>query len=221
MIVPEYWAEARIQKREADRQITLRRFGWSDLSQDDAQANANNRAQQAYDRIASGEKLVRREPKVPYNGADGLPIREEILDRHGEAVITRNIYGAHCLNTPNVFFADVDFAFGRQIRVTCSAYLVLLAAAIGYGIVDGSWRTGIFAVIAAAFLGSVVADLLYDLSKRVLGGAEQRAYRRVTKFAQAHPDWHLRLYRTPAGFRILVMQQIFDPADPQVKATFE
>ena len=36
------------------------------------------------------KKLERREPKVAYNGALGVPIREEVLSRHNNAVITRN-----------------------------------------------------------------------------------------------------------------------------------
>ena len=75
----------------------------------EAQANADARANEAMARMLAGEKLHRRDHKIPYNGAEGLPIREEILSTHGEAVITRNSYGAHCLNTPNVLFADIDF----------------------------------------------------------------------------------------------------------------
>src|SRR5688500_8191871 len=103
MIVPQYWAEGRVQHRAKGRQVTMRRFGWADTSQADAQAHADTRAQEALDRFLSGESLERREPKIPYNGADGVPIREEIVSRHGEAIITRNSYGARCLNTPNVF----------------------------------------------------------------------------------------------------------------------
>ena len=44
MIVPTYWAEARVQQRAGDRQVTVRRFGWSDAGQDDAQAMADARA---------------------------------------------------------------------------------------------------------------------------------------------------------------------------------
>src|SRR5262245_4963295 len=108
MIVPTFWAEGRIQHRHAGRQVTVRRFGWSDESQAEAQANADSRAREALDRILTGEKLPRREPKVAYNGAQGVPIREEIVARHREIVLTRNSYGALCLNTPNVLFADVD-----------------------------------------------------------------------------------------------------------------
>lgn len=111
MIVPVHWAEARAQRREASRQVTVRRFGWSDESHAEAQAHAETRAADALERIWSGDKnVLRREPKIAYNGAHGVPIREEIIARQGDAVVTRNGYGAHCLNTPGVLFADIDFA---------------------------------------------------------------------------------------------------------------
>src|SRR5690349_327098 len=112
MIVPTYWAEASARDRKGNRQVTVRRFGWSDVSQEDAQAMADARARDALQRALAGEQLVRREPKVPYNGAQGVPIREEILERYGSAVVTRNAYGARCLNTPDVLFADVDLDGG-------------------------------------------------------------------------------------------------------------
>ena len=101
MIVPRFWAEGRLQVRDAQRQVTVRRFGWSDESEAAAQAHADARTREALERILAGESLPRRDHKVPYNGAEGLPIREEILERHGEAVITRNTYGSRCLNTPS------------------------------------------------------------------------------------------------------------------------
>src|SRR4051812_33231021 len=107
MIIPRYWAEARLEHREADRQITVRRFGWSDVSQADAQLQAENRAAPALERLKWGEKQNKRELKRVYNGSEGVPIREEVLPRHGETVVTRNSYGARCLNTPNVLFVDV------------------------------------------------------------------------------------------------------------------
>ena len=78
MIVPQFWAEGRAHARRDGRSFTVRRFGWSDASQGEAQANADARAAEAIERNLAGERLDRRERKVPYNGADGLPIREEI-----------------------------------------------------------------------------------------------------------------------------------------------
>ncbi|NDF01697.1 MAG: hypothetical protein EB034_26050, partial [Verrucomicrobia bacterium] len=100
MNIPRFWAEARAQHRERGKQVTVRRFGWSATSESEAQANAQARADEALERLLAGEKLDRREPKVAYNGAEGVPIREEIIAEHGTDVITRNSYGALCLNTP-------------------------------------------------------------------------------------------------------------------------
>ena len=40
MIIPKYWAEARLQHRDRKRQITVRRFGWSDVGEAEAMAGA-------------------------------------------------------------------------------------------------------------------------------------------------------------------------------------
>src|SRR5437870_1051333 len=99
MIVPEHWAEARLQVRHKGRSITVKRFGWSDESLVSAQAHADERARTALDAIVSGQELPRREMRSNY-GIHGIPIREQIVERHGDVIVTRNSYGALCLNTP-------------------------------------------------------------------------------------------------------------------------
>jgi hypothetical protein len=221
MIVPQFWAEARIQYRSDKRQITVRRFGWSDASQEDAQANADARAKDAFQRVAAGEKIARREPKVSYNGAEGVPIREEILRRHGNTIITRNLYGAHCLNTPEVLFADVDFDWPTPSRLTCGMILLLVAGACWLGWSRDSFKTGLLSAILALFLGVLAAQFLHRLRMFAAGGAENRARKRIESFAAAHRDWRLRLYRTPAGFRVLALHRTFDPAEAAVGEFFE
>jgi hypothetical protein len=61
MNVPEFWPAGRIQRKTAERQITVRRYGCSDISLEDAQHQADQRAREAFDRIVSGGKLPRRE----------------------------------------------------------------------------------------------------------------------------------------------------------------
>ncbi len=92
MLVPRYWAEARVQHRDGKRQITVRRFGWSKDSQRDAERHAQERAQAAITEIEQGTNLKRRERKLGYGGTDGLPIREEIVAEYGDVVVTRNSY---------------------------------------------------------------------------------------------------------------------------------
>ncbi|MCF7221216.1 hypothetical protein [Marilutibacter chinensis] len=221
MIVPEYWAEARLQHRSHRRSITVRRFGWSDDSPAAAQAHADARACEALERVLAGEPLRRREPKVAYNGAEGVPIREEIVQRHGDTVVSRNGYGALCLNTPDVLFADVDFSdeAGGWLRLT--VFGVLVAAAIAFGMLTQSHGWGVAAVVVALLFGSVLAHLLHRWSVKMRGGPERIARRRVAAFVAANPDWHLRVYRTPAGLRVLAMHRRFDPASDEAANLFE
>ncbi|MEG2942161.1 MAG: hypothetical protein RR969_11365, partial [Thermomonas sp.] len=88
MIVPEYWAEAREQVRHKRRTITVRRYGWSDESAAAAQAHADARTREALDAILSGAALPRREVRTNY-GVAGVPIREQIVARDGDVIITR------------------------------------------------------------------------------------------------------------------------------------
>ena len=221
MIVPEYWAEARLQHRSHRKSITVRRFGWSDDSLDAAQAHADARANEALERIRDGEPLHRREPKVAYNGAEGVPIREEIVQRHGSSIVSRNSYGALCLNTPDVLFADVDFQDGAGGRLAGIVTLLLAAAAIGVGLFLQSAGWGAAAVVAALILGSPVTGFIHRRRTERLGGVEAIARERVAAFVAAHPDWHLRVYRTPAGLRVLAMHRRFDPAGDEAAALFE
>lgn len=221
MIVPEFWAEARIQKRFPDRQITVRRFGWSDTSQDDAQRHADERVQEAFAQIVSGQELPRREQKVRYNGADGLPIREEIVERIGDSVVTRNSYGAKCLNTPDVFFADIDFP---SSEVSCSLavgslFLAFLAAAVT-ALWTASFFFGVIGFVVVLVGVPILVQYLKRVVMRVRGGRERVAMNRIDAFSASHLDWHLRVYRTPNGFRILAMHDTFDPRSEEVEKVF-
>jgi hypothetical protein len=222
MIVPAFWAEGRIQHRQRDRQVTIRRLGWSDVSQAEAQAMADARAGEALQRALAGETtLARREPKVPYNGASGVPIREEIVERYGAHVITRNSYGARCLNTPNVLFADID------VESTFPEWLMQVIGLLSMGV--GAyvwWREGSFGVAAFAWVAAffVVATVVWLVHKAATGGVERRvraARKRIARFAAAHPGCAVRVYRTPSGLRVMATHQLFTPNDPAVAAFFK
>ena len=221
MIVPQYWAEGRLQHRSKGRQFTVRRFGWSDHSQHDAQAHADARTREAFEQVLAGEPLQRREDKRPYNGAVGVPIREEIIARDGESVITRNSYGALCLNTPNALFVDIDLhdpgpepALRRKVRWP------LLAIALVAGLATSSWIVGLVSALVALWLAAWISRRIHAFRMRKNGGPEAQAERRIETFMAAHPDWQLRQYRTPAGFRLLAMHRTFDPGEPDVEACF-
>lgn len=223
MIVPQFWAEARAVRRRArgQSQIVVRRFGWSDVSQEEAQEFADARAQDALQRIAAGNaELPRLERKRAYNGAVGVPIREEILQRHGDTIITRNIYGAHCLNTPDVFFADIDFDEGPSGRFMAGTIIALVTLAIGFATWHRSVGKGLGLGVVAVFAGTVFTHLFLRASLLLRGGAKAVAHRRIKAFIRRNPEWLLRLYRTPAGFRLLALHRLFDPSAPETSRAF-
>lgn len=217
MIVPQYWAEASLKKRINGRQVTVKRFGWSDVSETEAQQHADNRAVAAMAELESGKKIRPRESKVAYNGADGIPIREEIVEQHNDCVITRNSYGALCLNTPDVLFADVDFEFEQGFSSLLFSTFITVAIITGFLFdwLNISGNVLVAVIVAAIILSVILATLLSKLLLWMAGGVEKRAKNRIYKFAKKHPDWHLRLYRTPAGYRVLVMHKTFDPTSEE------
>ncbi len=225
MLVPQFWAEARLTKRSRKKQITLRRFGWSDVSQDAAQRHAEQRVNEAMALIDAMPDLPRREPRRPYNGADGIPIREEAVLRLGDCVITRNAYGARCLNTPNVLFADVDHQFEPSCLLQLAVAVGAAAATllVGWSWLSEKWQflflvlVGVVAVVFSSFL----LHGLYHWWVGLQGGPERLAIERIKKFVAGKPDWSVRIYRTPAGLRVMALHRTFAPQDPEVQEFFQ
>lgn len=220
MIVPEYWAEAIRNTRHKGRRLVVRRFGWSDDSVAAAQAHADMRVQEALDTLLQGHEVPRRERLTNY-GVDGVPIREQIVERQGDVVITRNSYGALCLNTPDVLFADIDYppaptTWALPIALAVVLWIVLLV--VGVNLLNGT----------AGFLLATIVVLA--LNAMMLGRAKRNTHRReqleaqalarVERFSTQHPYWHLRAYRTPAGLRLLAMHATFSPHDAEVQQLF-
>ncbi len=212
MIIPYFWAEARLQQKLPGRQVTVRRWGWSDASQEDAQSLADQRTAEAMQRILSGDSERRREPKEPYGSADGVPIREEVVSRHDVAIITRNSYGSLCLNTPDVLFADVDAPWTGALRVPFRAVALIVLAGIVIGIWQKSFPIGAAIAIGLPWIWSALYQWINRL-RRPAGEAEAKKWNldAVRAFSVAHPEWHLRVYETPGGYRLLAMHDVFDP----------
>jgi hypothetical protein len=219
MIIPHYWAESRLQIKAPSRQVTVRRWGWSDVSQEEAQALAEQRASAAMDRIVNGEDLLRRESKEAYGSADGVPIREEVVSRHGESAITRNSYGSLCLNTPNVLFADVDASWLPVSSLSLPGCLLLAAPGILSGVWQKSFLIGLVIAIGLPWLWSIIIGWLNTRRRPAAEAqAKQEALTSIHAFSASHPEWHLRVYETPAGFRLLAMHDVFDPQGDATKA---
>lgn len=181
---------------------------------------AEQRVTDALARISGGEDLPKREPKVPYNGAEGVPIREEVVRRYGDHVVTRNSYGARCLNTPDVWIADVDFTERLPFSVTAvTAVSLAVASFIGVRAL-GSTGLGFVAFVVGLICGGFVGRGFGRAQRLVFGPAEVRARRRIAKFVKRRPDWRMRVHRTPNGLRLVALHSTMDPNDPECERAF-
>ncbi|MFT4191217.1 MAG: hypothetical protein QM617_06840 [Comamonas sp.] len=229
MHIPRHWAVATLQQATQGAPIVIRRYGWSDASEAEAQALADRRAQDALQRVLAGEReVVRREPRLGYSGAAGVPIREQVLAQRGDVALTRNSYGAVCLNTPDVLFVDIDDEdFERPVLGNASVWVcgILLALFVGIFVnlqySPHGWLLAALVLMATAWVG------LSQGRKGQARGAERRAQglvrirARIAAFMADHPGWRLRLYQTPGGLRLLALHATFTPDDPAVQACFE
>ncbi|PYE40093.1 hypothetical protein [Psychrobacter fozii] len=137
MLIPKYWAQykqrfelSKMADNASDdfnsKQATIKRYGWSDISQVEALAHAKARVKEAHQRWLEGEDIVRRERREEYNESNGIPIREQIISKQSfsksgltaggleskapntQLIVTRNSYGAQVANVSNIVIIDVD-----------------------------------------------------------------------------------------------------------------
>jgi hypothetical protein len=221
MIVPAHWSEATVEGSIEGRRVKIKRFGWSDFDATAAQRMAEERAADALARLQRGEPLSRREPKVPYNGAEGVPIREEIVRRAGDAVITRNSYGALCLNTPDVLFVDIDFKVAMSPLSMCLLVAVTCTALAALGLARSGPSGAVIGAVVGLILGPLAGTTGARAWSRLRGGPVRIAERRVERLAAQQPNGLLLVYRTPAGLRVLVAHDVFEAASPATLALFK
>ncbi len=220
MIIPKYWAEAKITTQLEKRQITIKRFGWSDLNIEEAQTHAETRVAEALEKLKSHQDIRKFDHKIPYNSHEGLPIREEIIDQLDDVIITRNSYGALCLNTPDVLFADIDFNYTPSRRFYLLGIGLLMLINIFVAVLFKSWWVLGIGIFLSFVLINFYATLLFNLHNKFMETPEQFTLKLIRQFSKQHHDWHLRIYRTPKGFRVLVMHQIFDPRGNEAQLLF-
>ncbi len=221
MLIPAFWAESKAQQLVDRKQITARRFGWSQSSQTEAQNKADERLAEALKRILSGESLPRRERKHAYNGSVGVPIREEIVEQYGDTIITRNSYGARCWNSPNVLIADVDF----NESSSCRLILIMVGLMMVFALAAMWWTASVWVGVVLGVLAIPLGNLLAWAYHRSLvnsrGGVEEMACAGIREFMAQNPNWNARVYRTPLGMRMLVTHQTFSASDPIVTECFK
>jgi len=215
--IPQHWTTAEEDVQTPDgRRLALRVWGWSARSMAEAADVARDRAAELVQRLREGGPL-RRDSYYPR-----LPLREEVLSevRDGEgtlvAAVTRNRYGAQVLNTDRLLIADVDSPDAeRRTR----------RAARGSG---GAQSRGGFGRLVARLLGRAgPAEQMFDPPAGAETGAasggiedepETPELARIDAFAAAHPELGVHVYRTAAGYRVLITGADAPPDSEQAAA---
>ncbi|MBI1903373.1 MAG: hypothetical protein HYS13_19905 [Planctomycetia bacterium] len=190
MFIPRFWSKIDSSAQTPDGGTVLFscRRG-SEVSQEDALAQAQQAAAKIAERIRAGEGFPDK------YGYGARPMCEEVLreipDERGglAAAITRNAYGSLVLNTARVMFIDVDF--------------------------EPPWspRTGPPGEPLGCLFGWLFGGGSSKSSPKEK--PDVVAARRLGEWLSLHPDWGVRVYRTHAGLRYLVAHALFEPAGPQ------
>lgn len=223
MFIPSYWSEAsRTERMPGKKSVSVHRFGWSATSQMDADVHARARLEEALAVLRlGGEKelgeFTRRERKVAYSGADGLPIREEIVAARPEidVVLTRNSYGAVCLNTTSGVFVDVDAVSSRVFQAGCLGTVVGALIGLILGLI-------VFPKVVPLpmLAGAIVAGIAARATRRLIERGDLRQHdpsawsiERSRVWCETRPGWRVAVYETPGGARLLLLHATFDAED--------
>lgn len=247
MIIPKFWASSKRQHRTKGKRATIQRWGWSDLSQEDAKRHADARLELAMESLIKDwprVSILKREPKVPYNGAEGVPIREEVIVKLDMGVITRNAYGALCLNTPSAMFVDVDADLARATPVLWKrcAWLLGIITALTLWMLwlahsaafpgassacpstcpDSAFRVFLRSAWQLIWTGALsviawrlVLGLIWRMQIQLRGGVLALVKRSLAKIGESGL-W--AIYETPAGLRLLALHKAFDPSGEESAA---
>lgn len=195
MKIAKFWAKE-IGHSDNGYGDTYRLISWagSNSSIEDAKKNALEKIERWRERLASDDTL---QDHYPYDldGEIREELVEEIVDRSGTLIgaITRNRYGALVLNAPDVMFIDVDLPPISRKRKS------LLSSLLG--------------LFRPRNTKSPTPDPDTDPRTHYIS--------KFTEYQQAHPHLSLRIYETRAGFRLVVLNQLFDPLSDATHAIFE
>jgi hypothetical protein len=184
-----HWALGESKVGSGKKSWTLRAYGGSNTSLEDAKRRAREIADRAAAAVSAGR------PPGEYLYSERA-LREEIIEEFSEngepvAAITRNSYGSLVLNTSRVMFADVDYPPGQMTSPVKAA--AGLAGRLLRRLTGSSQPTE---TVAAAARDDVFLD-------------------RFDAVSRANGDLGLRVYRTAAGFRLLVTSQVLEPTSSE------
>ena len=221
MLIPRYWSRAETQTTTPAGKV-MRFHVWrgSRSSEAEARTLAEEAAARIAERVRRGEGFPER-----YTYGERFlrePVVREIAtadDGEVDAAITRNSYGALVLNAARAFFIDVDVSGdGASPRASSSS-----SAAGGdplaqvRDIVDALPLPGGIKSVLGGFLGSRPSTPAAPTPPPAPADPASAALERLRRWVASHPEWRVRVYRTSAGLRYLVLHDVFSPTSPEAQ----
>jgi len=202
MKIYDHWAKADGRARTPDGSIwSLVKWGGSDVSVDDAKAEAEKNLSNLQDRV------TRDDLRNVFYYVSAAPVLEPVIERFGDhnapyAAITRNRYGALVLNAANVFFADVDLDIG---------FTVPQETEYNSGHPE---KAGFFQRLFGGKHKSDDSDTdrqnLLDQYEKKKAVEQKKALGVFAEFHAQFPSLSFRVYETAAGYRVMVTSQTVD-----------
>ena len=235
MELPQHWVTADgFSPHLGSGGGTLTVWGWSSESEADAARVAGERLAQALERVA-------REGRLPpgHGYYPRMPLREPVIEEVDAAsgavlgVVTRNRMGCEVLCTDLLFIADVDVPELEDTARrggTGEGSVTVTAGGSASGIRTGSGLGGFLRRLLTgdpAPTPMVPGEESQDEAADAVpasprpGGmsvAECLACEPLWEFARRHPELGVRVYRTAAGFRVLVTGVAAPPGSDRARA---
>jgi len=119
-----------------------------------------------------------------------------------------------------VLFVDIDFPTGPPLKLYAAYLAITFGIPALVTILIEPKPVLIIAAVAFVVLGAWICYFIHSGWLKLQGGPERVALRRIENFLENRPDWHLRIYRTPAGIRAIAMHRTFTADDPEVAECF-
>ena len=175
-----FWARGTENINTPDGQKNFTAYGFSNESVEDALRVAHERA------LANANARGRTHSSDQQYYANNVPLREEIIQElvaadNEKVVISRNKYGCLVLNTPHVFFADID----KPARTSSEENP--LATVVGF---------------FQNLFGGNEPD-----TKEPEDSFENGVIEKIEQLINQHHGMIIRLYRTSNGFRAMIMNE--------------
>jgi len=221
MRIPRYWTRVTVpcprELLELNSRVLRNRFGngeflkvrgWSDVSQEEARKNAEERALRVFqalqhdkggtDSYAYGDRPL----------AEAQVAATELSVSPDEAIVTRNRYGALILNTARLFIADIDnHIAGHSSKGSPQGKSRSNPTHYRQPSVEKSSRWSPWNLFGGGKIKAGMPE------------SHEMIKNRVESVARTH-GFSYRVYQTAGGYRVLITSALFHPKDAQTREIF-